>query len=287
MVGLQCVLVIRESLATCALPAGLPDPRFCSAECEAGNRSFLQVVTNRTICPGGEAFTVEGSTGATINQICRLGSGPRCLAGTPEEKTNCGFLTLDIAKQQCTNLNDNCCKALLEQIKNDETRRVVIIASCIAGGILLLIIIALVVYCVRKRRREQESSPKGFIVHRAEQVSRPSGESPYNIGRHESQKTLDSTVVSDTPKDYFSQNNNYVMKTPVKDYAMNSQPAQRVPTFTALQQPSPVMASPPSQAYLYQSIQETSNPSSAPVHSMYAPPLAAPLSAPIMNSTLD
>jgi hypothetical protein len=238
------------------------------------------------MCPGGETFTVEGSTGATLNQICRLSPGPRCFSGTTEEKANCGFLTLDIAKQQCTNLNDNCCKALLEQIKNDETRRVVIIASCIAGGILLLIIIALIVYCVRKRRREKEASPKSFVVHRAEQVSRPSGESPYMMNRHESQKTLESTVVSNSPKDYFSQSSNYVLKTPVKDYAMNNQPAQRVPTFTALQQPSPVMGSPPSQAYLYQSMQEASHPNSAPVHAMYAAPLAAPLSAPVMDSIL-
>jgi hypothetical protein len=186
-------------------------------------------------------------------------------------------LEYDIAKQQCANQTDACCRNFLEQVKSDETRRVVIIASSVAGGVVLLILIIVAIYCIRKRN--QAKSPKGFVVHHAEQVSRPSGDAVFKqptIAKSSSQKTLEAPP-SSPPKDYFGVNNANRVNSQSDGMGRNL-------TFTALQQPSPVMTSLPPAASLFQSVQETKHPNSAPVQEYQYHAIPAPLSAPVMDS---
>jgi hypothetical protein len=272
------MIVIQESVQNCVRPTNRQELKLCSTECDLGSASFRKLVSNRAVCPNGNVFLLEGGTGATIEQMCSSSSNTGCIKGTFDEKSTCGYLNLDIAKLQCVNQSDSCCISLLANIKSDETNRVVIIASSVAGGVLFLTLAVLALYCIRKRKL-QTNSPAGFIVHRAEQVSRPSDDAGFKntkFQRSNSQNT-DTELAPNVSKDYFGLESTFP--------STNPQQVSYNATFT-LQPVSPVITMAPPQASLLQSVQETKHLNSAPptqlVHSL---PNATPLSALLLKES--
>lgn len=140
-----------------------PSSVLCPNVCADFNASISTAINNTKICPSTDDDKIQRNR-ATILTRSRLVShcskqqntSSTCSPGMTLEVKQCGFSTLEAAKQYCITSTDICCQQFNVPIQDvgssspgtSADQSLVIIASCLGGLAVLMLLYLLVVRCI-------------------------------------------------------------------------------------------------------------------------------------------